>query len=610
MFSRVLYNWRGLAAAIVTGELCIFDNTSPPCLQCCPLHLPFYSDYSQALGDGNDGLESLFGDINAFDNAIDNVIDNAYNKDNALHDKQYPPEGFNGDEEILSAHSSETIIDAPIRVDSSSESSSPLPDIVAKEFVKIILPIIEASDNNWETTATSLTKDYLWSSKSPVCLSPYRIPSNHCPTSHLTSKRFVPFVEVIHSAFRGHVSQKVDKTVAWVSEKATQWWLTVRRFSRWLLLGFPMSEPLHNGKLALQTSPRKLHVFGSPVVPRLLKLEYDFAAFDSGARIVDSSPAITNVKAVQKSDQDSYLLVLCEKDTWFVLSFNTQILINKVVLMSQEFFSSAFKQVELYGSDTFPSINWKLLGVLNTRLERTAEIFDLSDNCASLQPSDCWIRYLFVKMTQYHPIEDYRYCTLNRLQVFGFDVFQSLDNKLTDRTEPRSPPVDKRKDVSERLDRLRRVMEENAVPSSSSDDWCPLPSDDVFWSDIGLFSCHSEERNDPPSAAGPVLFRIVDRISAVERKSELLANVTSDALLSLFPNVEERLEALESTIDSIQKKLNLTLEVLRVNICSQRNPGKACTKLFGTSFKSWWTSTFESAHKWLDRMLHHFHPRA
>lgn len=68
---------------------------------------------------------------------------------------------------------------------------------------------------------------------------------------------------------------------------------------------------------ASELSPELQHriVYGQPV-PDEMKHRYDFAAYDSGARIIDSSSAIQNIRAIQRPDTDAYLLAPCDQPIW------------------------------------------------------------------------------------------------------------------------------------------------------------------------------------------------------------------------------------------------------------------------------------------------------
>lgn len=99
---------------------------------------------------------------------------------------------------------------------------------------------------------------------------------------------------------------------------------SVRRVLQWLWTGDPqllhLFPPPRPSAPQLTSELQLRLVYGQPL-PEQYKHRYDFAAYDSGARIIDSSPSIQNVKAIQKPDTDVYLLAPCEQPIWLECKF-------------------------------------------------------------------------------------------------------------------------------------------------------------------------------------------------------------------------------------------------------------------------------------------------
>ncbi|PFH36887.1 Sad1/UNC family protein [Besnoitia besnoiti] len=183
-------------------------------------------------------------------------------------------------------------------------------------------------------------------------------------------------------------------------------------------------EPFLNGRPFLR---------GRPYEAEAQKLKFDFASLDAGARVVASSRGVANIKAVQRNDLDSYMLVPCSlHPKFFVLSFTEPIHVEQVALASMEIYASAFRHIQLLGSDSYPTKQWKLLANLETNPEEAQEIFDVKKICATLHDGQaCWAKYLKVRLLSHHVVESpYYYCSLTSFHVFGSTGFQMLESHI------------------------------------------------------------------------------------------------------------------------------------------------------------------------------------
>ncbi|KFG57197.1 Sad1 / UNC family C-terminal protein [Toxoplasma gondii RUB] len=168
------------------------------------------------------------------------------------------------------------------------------------------------------------------------------------------------------------------------------------------------------------------------------KLKFDFASVDAGARVVASSRGVANIKALQRNDLDSYMLVPCElHPKFFVLSFTEPIHVEQVALASMEIYASAFRHIQLLGSDAYPTKQWRLLANLETTASEAHEIFDVKRECSALHEGQaCWAKYLKVRLLSHHLDSPYYYCSLTSFQVFGSTGFQMLESHIHSESAP------------------------------------------------------------------------------------------------------------------------------------------------------------------------------
>ncbi|KAL8438766.1 hypothetical protein Efla_003058 [Eimeria flavescens] len=172
-------------------------------------------------------------------------------------------------------------------------------------------------------------------------------------------------------------------------------------------------------------------VRGTQLTGSFLRLHFNFASLDAGARIVASSSGMQHVKAVQRPDGDTYMLVPCSVPTkYFVLSFAETLKIEFVAFQSLEIYANAFWHIQLLGADTYPSRHWRLVANLQTAADVSSELFSVKPECSAL--GSCWARFLKVRLLTHHDEGSHYYCSLTSFQVFGATAVQVLETHLQD----------------------------------------------------------------------------------------------------------------------------------------------------------------------------------
>ncbi|KAL8430816.1 hypothetical protein ACSSS7_005699 [Eimeria intestinalis] len=157
-------------------------------------------------------------------------------------------------------------------------------------------------------------------------------------------------------------------------------------------------------------------VRGTKLTGSFLRLHFDFASLDAGARIVAASPGMQHVKAVQRPDGDTYMLVPCSVPTkYFVLSFAETLKIEFVAFQSLEIYANAFWHIQLLGADTYPSRQWRLVANIQTAADVSSELFSVKPECSDL--GSCWARFLKVRLLTHHDEGSHYYCSLTSFQV-------------------------------------------------------------------------------------------------------------------------------------------------------------------------------------------------
>lgn len=152
---------------------------------------------------------------------------------------------------------------------------------------------------------------------------------------------------------------------------------------------------------------------------KVYKDKFNFASFDCAATIVKSNSEASGANAILFENKDTYLLNPCSAANKFVVVELCQdILVEEVVLANFEFFSSTFRKIKIYVSDTFPAKNgWKNLGEFEAQNTRNIQKFIIEN-------PQIWARYLKVEILTHYDNEFY--CPISLLRAHGKNMMDEL----------------------------------------------------------------------------------------------------------------------------------------------------------------------------------------
>ncbi|BBN05390.1 hypothetical protein MPTK1_3g12690 [Marchantia polymorpha subsp. ruderalis] len=167
---------------------------------------------------------------------------------------------------------------------------------------------------------------------------------------------------------------------------------------------------------------------------------YNYAANSHGAKVLSSNKEAKGAGHIINSDKDKYLRNPCSADEkYVVLELSEETFVDTVVVANFEFHSANLKDFEVYGSPTYPTKEWILLGRYQAENVRHRQKFTIEDPKL--------VRYLMLKMLSHWGSEFF--CTLSIVEVFGVDVIKNLlddwiaseEGESGARTHTTVPPV-------------------------------------------------------------------------------------------------------------------------------------------------------------------------
>eukprot|EP00929_Paragymnodinium_shiwhaense_P088939 TRINITY_DN49239_c0_g1_i1.p1 TRINITY_DN49239_c0_g1~~TRINITY_DN49239_c0_g1_i1.p1 ORF type:complete len:1686 (-),score=371.71 TRINITY_DN49239_c0_g1_i1:130-5187(-) len=171
-------------------------------------------------------------------------------------------------------------------------------------------------------------------------------------------------------------------------------------------------------------------------------LSFDYASNRAGGRLVTHSKGIRSARAILGSDMTEYMLAPCSSRPYFVVSLLEDLFLEHIGLVSLEYFASGFRHLQILGSSTFPTTQWRLLGEIETSPTASHELFDIGSRCRH-QTDMCWVRFLKVRTLSHHHMVDNSFCAITRLQAFGSTqiTYIAEERKKEDEVDRRVEPL-------------------------------------------------------------------------------------------------------------------------------------------------------------------------
>ncbi|KAG0538336.1 hypothetical protein BDA96_03G227000 [Sorghum bicolor] len=145
--------------------------------------------------------------------------------------------------------------------------------------------------------------------------------------------------------------------------------------------------------------------------------EYNYAAASKGAKVLAHNKEAKGAGNILGGDKDKYLRNPCSADDKFVVvELSEETLVDTVALANLEHYSSNFRDFEVYGSMSYPTEAWELLGRFTAENAKHAQRFVL--------PEPRWTRYLRLRLVSHYGSGFY--CILSYLEVYGVDAVERM----------------------------------------------------------------------------------------------------------------------------------------------------------------------------------------
>jgi hypothetical protein len=292
----------------------------------------------------------------------------------------------------------------------------------------------------------------------------------------------------------------------------------------------PSSEPTTVKNSTLQNDSQALE--GSK-----LKDGFNYASFDCGAVVRTSNKEAKNPTAILLNAKDAYLLSPCSTDIFVEFELCQDILVRGITLANFEYFSSMFKDFELFGSSNYPA-DWRLLGSYVAKNSRDRQYFNVREPII-------WVKYIKIVIKSHYGNE--YYCPLTSVQVFGTSMMDDAKEYQELKNEDHS-------------NYANTTMSRNSEPTSLSTATLPLKSIVATCPDTpsSVEELDFSTTTSPTPAKHDSIFsKIIQRLSLLEKVAQDLSAELQDFKNSYSSSQKDIASSLEKVESQVQKTVSL-----------------------------------------------------
>jgi len=149
---------------------------------------------------------------------------------------------------------------------------------------------------------------------------------------------------------------------------------------------------------------------------KMMKTRFNFASMHGGAKILGTNAGCISAKALLDENKDTYMINECDmEEKWAIISLSEDILVDMVILVNLEYYSSNLKEFEILTTTHYPSEEWLSLGKFVAKDSHSWQAF-------KVKPT--WARYIKLNLLTHYSGD--LYCTLSQVRVFGTTMLEGF----------------------------------------------------------------------------------------------------------------------------------------------------------------------------------------
>lgn len=156
------------------------------------------------------------------------------------------------------------------------------------------------------------------------------------------------------------------------------------------------------------------------LTPEDLRDRFNYASMECGASVLSANREARETSSILVTSKDRYLLTPCSANKWVVVELCEEIGMQILGLVNYEFFSSMFKDFQVFGANKYPTSQWQFLGNFTAQNVRRLQYFVLQE--------PAWYKYIKIQFLTHHGSE--HYCPLSELRVYGATMVDDLKQRI------------------------------------------------------------------------------------------------------------------------------------------------------------------------------------
>jgi hypothetical protein len=277
---------------------------------------------------------------------------------------------------------------------------------------------------------------------------------------------------------------------------------------------------------------------------------FNYASFDCGAVVRTANREAKNPTSVLLNAKDAYFLTPCSSDIFVELELCQDILVKTISLANFEYFSSMFKDFEIFGSSNYPP-DWKALGTFTAKNSRDRQYF-------SIENPVIWVKYVKLLINSHYGNE--YYCPITSIQVYGTSMMEEAKEY-----QDLKPEVIAGVNQTSQMENIKVMTSTAPEPLKTS---LPVTCPDIkptFADEIE----YSTTSSPTPTKQDSIFAKIIQRLTLLEKAAQELSNNLVELRRDFTKSQDMNQKSVESLEAKLQNTISLLVIITHVDECSR-----------------------------------------
>ncbi|ELR24146.1 Sad1 / UNClike C-terminal domain containing protein, partial [Acanthamoeba castellanii str. Neff] len=147
---------------------------------------------------------------------------------------------------------------------------------------------------------------------------------------------------------------------------------------------------------------------------------FNYASLECGAKLLAANEDAQGASNVLSESRERYTMSPCGSERWLVIELCEEVGLTAFEVANFEYFSSTFKDIQLFGSHSWPSATWVHIGNFTAQNAKKIQHFSL--------PETVWFKYVKVVFLTHYGSQ--YYCPVSVVRIHGTSHVANLKEKM------------------------------------------------------------------------------------------------------------------------------------------------------------------------------------